>query len=159
MHIYLAKSSWFKSTNFASVMIDDIGCSRRHQCPQCDYPGATKPPWRLNRRPLDCLFPSMHKPVSKKHQGLQLLTLCEGNQPMSGGKVCQWIIIFCPLPTEFELSIAMDLFVRPSVRRLATLWRFSRLCRFPRQNHMLFKCSIPAISCLLICRAVSVLCR
>ena len=36
MHIYLAKSSRFESTDFASVMIDDVGCSRRHQCPQCD---------------------------------------------------------------------------------------------------------------------------
>ena len=35
MHIYLAKSSRFESTDFASVMIDDVGCSRRHQCPQC----------------------------------------------------------------------------------------------------------------------------
>ena len=26
----------FESTDFASVMIDDVGCSRRHQCPQCD---------------------------------------------------------------------------------------------------------------------------
>ena len=31
MHIYLAKSSRFESTVFASVMIDDVGCSRRHQ--------------------------------------------------------------------------------------------------------------------------------
>ena len=37
MHIYLAKSSRFESTDFASVMIDDVGCSRRHQCPQCGY--------------------------------------------------------------------------------------------------------------------------
>ena len=37
MHIYLAKSSRFESTDFASVMIDDVGCSRRHQCPQCEY--------------------------------------------------------------------------------------------------------------------------
>ena len=36
MHIYLAKSSWFESTDFAPVMIDDVGCSRRHQCPQCE---------------------------------------------------------------------------------------------------------------------------
>ena len=34
MHIYLAKSSRFESTGFASVMIDEVGCSRRHQCPQ-----------------------------------------------------------------------------------------------------------------------------
>ena len=39
MHIYLAKSSPFESTDFASVMIDDVGCSRRHQCPQCEYLG------------------------------------------------------------------------------------------------------------------------
>ena len=32
-HIYLAKSSLFESTEFASVMIDDVGCSRRHRCP------------------------------------------------------------------------------------------------------------------------------
>ena len=37
MHIYLAKSSRFESTDFASVMIDDVGCIRRHQCPQCDF--------------------------------------------------------------------------------------------------------------------------
>ena len=36
MHIYAAKSSRFESTDFASIMIDDVGCSRRHQCPQCD---------------------------------------------------------------------------------------------------------------------------
>ena len=36
MHIYLAKSSRFESTGFASVMTDDVGCSRRHQCPQCE---------------------------------------------------------------------------------------------------------------------------
>ena len=35
MHVYPAKSSRFGSTDFASVMIDDVGCSRRHQCPQC----------------------------------------------------------------------------------------------------------------------------
>ena len=35
MHIYLAKSSRFESTDFVSDMIDDIGCSWRHQCPQC----------------------------------------------------------------------------------------------------------------------------
>ena len=36
MNIYPAKSSWFESACFASVMIDDVGCSQRHQCPQCD---------------------------------------------------------------------------------------------------------------------------
>ena len=36
MHIYLAKSTRFESTDFAPVMIDDVGCSRRHQCPQCE---------------------------------------------------------------------------------------------------------------------------
>ena len=36
MHIYLAKSSRFESTDFPSVMIDDVGCSRRRQCPQCE---------------------------------------------------------------------------------------------------------------------------
>ena len=35
MHVSPAKSSMFESTNFASVMIDDVGCSRRHQCPRC----------------------------------------------------------------------------------------------------------------------------
>ena len=30
------KSTRFESTDFASVMIDDAGCSRRHQCPQCE---------------------------------------------------------------------------------------------------------------------------
>ena len=35
MHVYPAKSSRFESTDFASIMIDDIGCSRLHQCPQC----------------------------------------------------------------------------------------------------------------------------
>ena len=29
------KSMRFESADFASVMIDDVGCSRRHQCPQC----------------------------------------------------------------------------------------------------------------------------
>ena len=33
---FLAKSSRFKSADFASVMTDDVGCSGRHQCPQCD---------------------------------------------------------------------------------------------------------------------------
>ena len=37
MHINLAKSSRFESNDFASVMIDDVGCSRRHQCPQCAF--------------------------------------------------------------------------------------------------------------------------
>ena len=37
MHLYLAKSSRFESTDFATVMNDDVGCSRRHQCPQCEY--------------------------------------------------------------------------------------------------------------------------
>ena len=41
MHIYLAKSSWFESTDFASVMFDDVGCSRRHQCPQCGLSNPT----------------------------------------------------------------------------------------------------------------------
>ena len=36
MYVYPAKSSRFESTDFASVMIDDVGCSRRHQCPRCD---------------------------------------------------------------------------------------------------------------------------
>ena len=35
MHVYQANSSGFESTDFASVMIDDVGCSRRHQCTQC----------------------------------------------------------------------------------------------------------------------------
>ena len=35
MHVYQAKSSRFESTDFASVVIDDVDCSRRHQCPQC----------------------------------------------------------------------------------------------------------------------------
>ena len=34
-HAFLSKSTRFESTDFASVMIDDVGCSRRHQCPQC----------------------------------------------------------------------------------------------------------------------------
>ena len=33
---FLSKSTRFESTDFASVMIDDVGCSRRHQYPQCD---------------------------------------------------------------------------------------------------------------------------
>ena len=32
---FLAKSSRFKSADFASVMTDDVGCSGRHQCTQC----------------------------------------------------------------------------------------------------------------------------
>ena len=36
MNIYLAKLSRFESADFASVMIDGVGCSRRHMCPQCD---------------------------------------------------------------------------------------------------------------------------
>ena len=39
MHAYPAKSSRFESTDFASVMIDDVGCSRRHQCTQCESQG------------------------------------------------------------------------------------------------------------------------
>ena len=35
MHVFLSKSTRFESTDFESVMIDDVGCSRRHQCPQC----------------------------------------------------------------------------------------------------------------------------
>ena len=35
MHVYPAKLSRFESTDFASVMIDDVACSRRHQCPRC----------------------------------------------------------------------------------------------------------------------------
>ena len=35
MHVCPAKSSGFESTDFASVMIDDVGCSRRHQCARC----------------------------------------------------------------------------------------------------------------------------
>ena len=34
-HVFISKSTRFESTNFASAMIDDVGCSRRHQCPQC----------------------------------------------------------------------------------------------------------------------------
>ena len=37
MHVFLSKSTRFESTDFASVMIDDVGYSRRHQCPQCAY--------------------------------------------------------------------------------------------------------------------------
>ena len=33
---FLAKSSRFESADFASAMIDDVGCSGRHQCTQCD---------------------------------------------------------------------------------------------------------------------------
>ena len=33
---FLAKSSRFKSADFASVMNDDVGCSGRHQSTQCD---------------------------------------------------------------------------------------------------------------------------
>ena len=36
MYVYPAKSSKFEWTDFASVMIDDVGCSRRHQCPRCE---------------------------------------------------------------------------------------------------------------------------
>ena len=35
MHVFLSKLTRFESTDFASVMIDDVGSSRRHQCPQC----------------------------------------------------------------------------------------------------------------------------
>ena len=34
-HPYIAKSYRFKSTDFASVMIDEVGCSRRHVFPRC----------------------------------------------------------------------------------------------------------------------------
>ena len=34
---FLAKSSRFKSADFASVMTDDVGCSGRHQCIQCAH--------------------------------------------------------------------------------------------------------------------------
>ena len=50
MHVYQAKSSRFESTDFASVMIDDVGCSRRLKCPGCDYGTLTTeghPLWRL----------------------------------------------------------------------------------------------------------------
>ena len=33
MHVYPAKSLRFESTDFASVMLVDVGCSRRHHCP------------------------------------------------------------------------------------------------------------------------------
>ena len=36
IHVYPTKLSRFESTDFTSVMIDDVGCSRRHQCPRCD---------------------------------------------------------------------------------------------------------------------------
>ena len=36
MHVYPTKSSRIESTVFASVMIDDVGCSRCHHCPRCD---------------------------------------------------------------------------------------------------------------------------
>ena len=45
LNVYPIKSSRFQSTDFASVMIDDVGCSRRHQCPRCDE-GLT---WNLSR--------------------------------------------------------------------------------------------------------------
>ena len=32
---FLSLSTSFESTDFASVMVDDVGCSGRHQCPQC----------------------------------------------------------------------------------------------------------------------------
>ena len=41
MHIHLAKSSRFESTDFASVMVDDVGCSvpsvkhELHSLPLC----------------------------------------------------------------------------------------------------------------------------
>ena len=35
MNIQLAKSSGFESTDFASITIDELGCSRRNQCPKC----------------------------------------------------------------------------------------------------------------------------
>ena len=40
MHVYQAKLSRFESTDFASIMIDDVGCSRCHQCPRCDSKSA-----------------------------------------------------------------------------------------------------------------------
>ena len=33
--IFLSKSTRFESSDFASVMIDGVGRSRRYQCPQC----------------------------------------------------------------------------------------------------------------------------
>ena len=36
-HPCIAKSYRFESTDFVSVMIDDIGCSRCHQCPRCGH--------------------------------------------------------------------------------------------------------------------------
>ena len=36
MHTYPAKLSRFESTDFASIMFDDVGCSRCHQCPWCE---------------------------------------------------------------------------------------------------------------------------
>ena len=47
MHIYLAKSSRFESTDFASVMIFDDGCSPHHQSPQCNENNKTIP-WEKN---------------------------------------------------------------------------------------------------------------
>ena len=34
-YVFQSKLTRFESTDFASVMIDDIDCSRRHQYPQC----------------------------------------------------------------------------------------------------------------------------
>ena len=37
MDVYPAKPLRFESNDFASVIIDDVGYSRRHQCPPCVY--------------------------------------------------------------------------------------------------------------------------
>ena len=54
---FLAKSSWFKSADFASVMTDDVGCSGRHQCTQCESsPGkesANGKQWNACPRPVN----------------------------------------------------------------------------------------------------------
>ena len=48
MHVYPAKSFGFESTDIASFMIDDVGCSRRHQCPRCEVCSRGSN-WRIHR--------------------------------------------------------------------------------------------------------------
>ena len=56
MPVYSTKSSRFETTVFASVMIDDVGCSRRQQCPRCEcWPCSMSSnditrPWWVNTR-------------------------------------------------------------------------------------------------------------
>ena len=49
IHVFLSKSMRYELTDFAWVMIDDVGCSRRHQCPQCvDVSKSVEKSWYRN---------------------------------------------------------------------------------------------------------------